>query len=83
MPTGLLGESIITAAVRSVTAVATASTSIWKVFVSAMTSTQVAPQVSIHTRYSGKYGAMTTTSSPGLVTACRVMESDAAAPQVT
>ena len=47
-----------------------------------MTSTQVAPQVSIQTRYSGKYGAMTMTSSPGLVTACSEIEMDAAAPQV-
>ena len=83
VPTGLLGESMMMAAVRSLMAAATAGTSIWKVSASAMTSTQVQPQVSIHTRYSGKYGAMTMTSSPRLVTACSVMESDAAAPQVT
>ena len=47
-----------------------------------MTSTQVAPAVSIHTRYSGKYGAITMTSSPELTTAWKLIESDAAAPQV-
>ena len=73
----------MTAAVRGVTASATAGTSIWKVSLSAITSTQVQPHDSIQTRYSGKYGAITTTSSPGLVTACSVMESEAAAPQVT
>ena len=72
----------MTAAVRSVTAAATASASIWNVEASAMTSTQVQPHVSIQTRYSGKYGAMTMTSSPGLVTAWSVMVSEAAAPQV-
>ena len=73
-----------TALVRGVMAAATASTSTWKVCSSAMTSTQVAPDVSIHTRYSGKYGAMTMTSSPapGSTSAWKVMESDAAAPQV-
>ena len=71
-----------TAFVRSVMAAATASTSIWKVLASAMTSTQVAPAVSIHTRYSGKYGAITMTSSPAFTVAWKVMDSDAAAPQV-
>ena len=71
-----------TAFVRSVIAAATASTSIWKVLVSAMTSTQVAPAVSIHTRYSGKYGAITMTSSPAFTVAWKVMDNDAAAPQV-
>ena len=47
-----------------------------------MTSTQVAPAVSIHTQYSGKYGAMTMTSSPAFTVAWKLMESDAAAPQV-
>ena len=47
-----------------------------------MTSTQVQPHVSIQTRYSGKYGAMTMTSSPGFTSALKLMESDAAAPQV-
>ena len=70
------------ALVRSVMASATALASIWKVEGSAMTSTQVAPEVSTHTRYSGKYGAMTMTSSPSLTRALSVMESEAAAPQV-
>ena len=78
----MLGELITTALVRGVTATRTASVSIWKVSESAMTSMQVAPAVSIHTRYSGKYGAITMTSSPGLTTAWKLMESDAAAPQV-
>ena len=47
-----------------------------------MTSTHVAPAVSIQTRYSGKYGAMTMTSSPGLTSVWKLMESEAAAPQV-
>ena len=72
----------MTAAVRSVMAAATASASTWNVEASAMTSTHVQPHVSIQTRYSGKYGAMTMTSSPGFVTACRVIVRDAAAPQV-
>ncbi len=72
----------MTALVLGVTAAVTAATSIWKVFSSAITSTQAAPAVSIHTRYSGKYGAMTMTSSPELTRALKVMESDAAAPQV-
>ena len=72
----------MTAAVRGVMAAATASTSIWKVCGSAGTSTQVAPAVSIHTRYSGKYGAMTMTSSPGQATAWSAHETDAAAPTV-
>ena len=71
-----------TALVRAVMAAPTASVSIWKVSASAMTSTQVAPEVSIHTRYSGKYGAMTMTSSPAFTSAWKEMESDAAAPQV-
>ena len=73
---------MMTAAVRSVMAASTAATSIWKVLESAGTSTQVAPTVSIHTRYSGKYGAMTMTSSPGQATALRVQDTDAAAPTV-
>ena len=64
------------------TAAATAAASTWKVAASAMTSTQVAPEVSIQTRYSGKYGAITMTSSPGFTIAWNVMESEAAAPQV-
>ena len=67
---------------RSVTAAATAAASTWNVAGSASTSTQVAPAVSIQTRYSGKYGAITMTSSPGLTIAWKVMESEAAAPQV-
>ena len=43
---------------------------------------QTAPAVSIHTRYSGKYGAMTITSSPGHVTAPSVQDTEAAAPTV-
>ena len=70
------------ALVLAVIAAATAGTSIWKVSGSAMTSTHVAPAVSIQTRYSGKYGAMTMTSSPGLTSVWKLMESEAAAPQV-
>ena len=77
-----MGELTTTALVRAVRAAATASTSRSKVTGSAGTSTQVAPEVSIHTRYSGKYGAMTMTSSPGLTTALKVQESEAAAPTV-
>ena len=67
---------------RGVIAAATAATSTWNVVGSARTSTQAAPEVSIQTRYSGKYGAITITSSPGLTTEWNEMESDAAAPQV-
>ena len=49
---------------------------------SAGTSTQTAPAASIHTRYSGKYGAMTITSLPGRVTALSEQETEAAAPTV-
>ena len=75
---------MMSALVWGVMAAATASASIWKVCGSAMTSTQVAPEVSIHTRYSGKYGEMTMTSSPspGSRSAWRVIEIEAAAPQV-
>ena len=78
----MLGELITTALVRGVIAAATAATSTWNVAASARTSTHVAPAVSIQTRYSGKYGAMTITSSPGFTIAWNVMESEAAAPQV-
>ena len=68
---------------RGVIAAATAATSTWNVAGSAMTSTHAAPAVSIQTRYSGKYGAITMTSSPGFTVAWNVMESEAAAaPQV-
>ena len=67
---------------RAVTAAATAPASTWNVTGSAGTSTQAAPEVSIQTRYSGKYGAITMTSSPSLTIALNVMLSDAAAPQV-
>ena len=70
------------ALVLAVMAAATAATSIWNVSGSAMTSTQVAPAVSIHTRYSGKYGAITMTSSPTFTVVWKLMESEAAAPQV-
>ena len=73
---------MITALVRGVMAASTAAVSIWKVSWSARTSTQVAPAVSIHTRYSGKYGAITMTSSPGLTIAWKEIEMAAAAPQV-
>ncbi len=72
----------MTALVLGVMALATASVSAWKVVASAMTSTQVAPAASIQTRYSGKYGAITMTSSPGFTIALSVMEMAAAAPQV-
>ena len=72
----------MTATVLSVMAARTASASTWNVCWSARTSTQVQPAFSIHTRYSGKYGAMTMTSSPGLVMAFSVQVSDAAAPTV-
>ena len=47
-----------------------------------MTSTQVHLAVSIITRYSGKYGTLTMTSSPGLVRAEMVMSKAAVAPAV-
>ena len=81
-PVGLLGALMMTAAVRGVMAAATAPGTTWKVSGSAGTSTQTAPAVSIHTRYSGKYGAMTMTSSPGHTAACSAMETEAAAPTV-
>ena len=54
----------------------------WKSGTCAGTSTQVQPAVSIHTLYSGKYGLMTMTSSPGSVTADTLMAMEAAAPTV-
>ena len=72
----------MTALVLGVIAASTAAVSTWNVVASAMTSTHVAPAVSIQTRYSGKYGAITMTSSPGFTIACSVMLMAAAAPQV-
>ena len=45
-------------------------------------SSQVQPAFSIHMRYSGKKGAMTTISSPGSVRAQILASSAAAAPMV-
>ena len=70
------------AAVRSVIAARTAPIESWNVSGSAAASTQTAPVFSIHTWYSGKYGAMTMTSSPGDTRACREQDTEAAAPTV-
>ena len=81
-PTGLFGELMMTAAVAGPMAASSASMSSWKSGTCAGTSTRVQPAVSIHTWYSGKNGAMTTTSSPGSVTAQMEMARPAAAPAV-
>ena len=63
-------------------AAVSASISGWKAGTAAGTSTMVQPAASIQVRYSGKYGAMTTTSSPGSVTAAMEAAKAAAAPAV-
>ena len=73
---------MMTARVRGVMRAATSSTSGSIVAGSAGESTHVQPACSIHTRYSGKNGAMTMTSSPGSHTALNVASSAAAAPIV-
>ena len=73
---------MMTAAVLSLIALSTLSTLSWNVSSSASASTHVQPAFSIQTRYSGKYGAITITSSPGFVTALSVQVSEAAAPTV-
>ena len=81
-PVGLLGELTITAAVFSVMALMMLPTERLKVTDLAGASTHTAPASSIHTRYSGKYGETTITSSPGLVRAWSAQHTEAAAPQV-
>ena len=56
-------------AVFGVKAASMAAMSIWKSGSCAGTSIVVQPAVSAHTAYSGKYGAITMISSPGLVIA--------------
>ena len=81
-PTGLFGELMMMALVFGPMARSSASMSSWKSGTCAGTSTQVHSAVSIHTLYSGKYGAMMITSSPGSVTAEMEMARPAAAPAV-
>ena len=81
-PTGLFGELMMTALVFGVMAASMASTSSWKSGTWAGTSTHAHSAVSIHTLYSGKYGAITMTSSPGRVMAEMEMAKPAAAPAV-
>ena len=81
VPVGLFGELMMTARVRAVMRDARSSRSIWE-SARAGESTQRHPAASIHTRYSGKNGAMTTTSSPGSHTALMQASMAAAAPIV-
>ena len=59
-----------------------ASKLIWKLFVSAGTTLSLSPAPVMYGPYSGKYGAKTTTSSPGSVTALTAWAIAPAAPVV-